>query len=634
MQGKEEKITDAACSGRFNSQLDINHEMRYSQKETAQPVYQSAFHKIRRYKVTRHSFLFCIILAVIFPFHVFSQQQSSASGLRDYVGVINQSYHPGIVSFFERIKAEHVKQGNTGAVRIIDIFLSGAFGSGFVYSDRGSFYVITNNHVVAQAHTLSITFESQNGTKTKIENLKIIATDEEKDLAILAFPDGVRPVTQRGLQFLTRSIEEGEDVYSAGFPGLGITPIWQFGRGMVSNAYARFPRSIDDETLMGPFIQHTAQVDEGNSGGPLLVTQQNAPSGYAVAGINTLSALRRQAANYAIPVSTVQTFINNALNPKPETFRAALDERVEKFVVGLGDNKAVFPHIAGFLSTACVGENAGFAIDEMFTKANSSVLRAFLNKSEESPLDAIAYAVGWTIENSLRGRGTAIRASLKEVTGEGEEYTVVFTINNSDVSSVWVREYGNWRIRSFGDVAVADQSNVERRQAQREASEKLRIGDGIHIEVGYATLFARAPAALYISFEASMSSWFSIPNGTSIFGAKMYFVSPDLLSFGIFGGIRFGIPAGNLGFIPFFKAGIDFQHDEGFLKFKDTHYGAGGLPISLMLQAGLKVTTSYVPGLFIGAAFQYNIINMHALFDDGYNYPIKMGLSVTAGYAF
>ena len=574
--------------------------------------------------MARRLYIFIALLFVI-PLQIFSQQSSSTAGrLRDYVGLINQTYHPGIVAIFEKAKAEYARRGDNDTVRAIDIFLRGAFGSGFIYSDaRGNLYILTNNHVVEQAHTLSITFESQDGTKTKIENLRIIATDEETDLAILAFPEGEKPVTQ-GLSFVTNPVDEGDDVYSAGFPGLGITPIWQFGRGMVSNASARFPRSLDDETLMGPFIQHTAQIDAGNSGGPLLVAQRNVPSGYAVAGINTLSGLRRQAANYAIPADKIQTFINNALNPRPETFRDELDRRLVKFTEGLKENKAVFPHIAEFLSTVCIGENAQYAMDEMYAKANSAAKRMIDEKASDSIVGALGYAVAWTIENSVRRQGTTLTASVKEVSGESEEYTVVFTINNRDVSSVWIREYGNWRIRSFADVATGDQSTLQRRQTQREAAEKLRIGDGIHIEAGYATLFEKAPAALYISLD------------TSLFGVKMYLAGPELWSIGVYSGIRFGIPAGNFGFIPYIRIGMDYQHDQEYENYKKRNDDLS-FPISIMGQIGFKATTSYVPGLFIGVGFQYNIINLHSVgfFDERtYSNPIKAALSFTAGYAF
>jgi len=567
----------------------------------------------------RSLFVFLMLILAL-PAWIFSQQIPPAGVLRDYVGLINQSYHPGIVAFFEKTKADLAKKGESDAVKAIDLFLRGATGSGFVFNDaRGNMYVLTNNHVIAQAHSLSITFEHQDGFKKKFENLRIVAVDEETDLALLAFAAGDKPL-DRGLSFLTRPVQEGEDVYSAGFPGLGIASIWQFGRGMVSNAAVRFPKSVNDETLIGPFIQHTAEVDPGNSGGPLLVVQQNVPSGYAVAGINTLKAYRRQAANYAIPITTAQNFINNTLNQKPETYRAALDQRLAQFIEGLGVNRAVYPHIAEFLSSACVGENAEFAMAEMYDKGNVSVKRAFIDKCEDSVVGAMGYAVAWTIENSIRKQGL-IKASLKEVTGDGEEYTVIFTINNKEHSSKWVREYGNWRIRSFGAVAAGDTTLVIKKEAQKEAAKNLRIdNDNVHVEAGYAYLFKKAPAALYTSVDY---------NG--IYNVQFYAAGPDFWALGMAFGYRWGIPAGKLGFMPFIRLGFDFLHDQEYIDYQGATRGALGFPITAMAQTGLRITTSYVPGLFMGLAFQYNILDFMG---SGYDKAMKMGFILTAGYAF
>jgi serine protease Do len=574
--------------------------------------------------MARRFFLVCFLLIFVIPVCVFSQQQTaSAAALRDYVGLLNQTYHPGIVTYFEKVKADLEKQGEARAVKIIDAFLSGSFGSGFIYSDAaGNLYVLTNNHVVAQAHTLSITFERQDGFKRKIENLKIIAVDEEIDLAILAFPAGEKPVTA-GLTFVTRAVEEGEDVFSAGFPGLGMTPIWQFGRGIVSNASAWFPKSFDDKTMMGPYIQHTAQIDSGNSGGPLLVTQRNVPTGYAVIGINTLSGLYRQAANYSIPLSTARTFIDSALNPKPETFRAALDQRLARFSEGLRANKAVYPHIAEYLSSDCIGENAEYAMMEMFEKGSRTVRRAFIDKCEDSVVGAMGYAVAWTIETNLRSGG-AIKAEVKEVTGEGDEYTVVFTVNEKDVSSKWVREYGNWRIRTFGTVAAGDKTLVEKKETQKKTAEKLRMESNVHVEAGYATLFEKAPSAVYLSGEFFR-----------LVGVKAYIAGPDFWSFGGFFGYRWDLPSGNFGFMPYLRLGFDYQNDEKYNKFKArAEFGEATPPsVSIMGQGGIKVTSSYVPGLFLGAAFQFNLLSMHEFIGD-YKDPMKIAVAVTAGYAF
>jgi serine protease Do len=582
-------------------------------------------------------FLCLFVFVFVIPGFVFAQQ--GAGALRDYVGLINQTYHPGIVSYFEKAKKEYEKQGEKEMVKLIDLILSGAFGSGFLYNDaKGNLYVITNNHVISQANTISITFERADGTKKKIENLKLIATDVEADLAIMSVPaTGEKPFVNQGLNLLTRAVEEGEDAYSAGFPGLGMTPIWQFGRGMVSNASAKFPKSLTDETMMGPYVQHTAQVDSGNSGGPLLVAQRNAPSGYAVAGVNTLSGTRRQAANYAIPISTLQAFINNALNPKPETFKANLDALLDKFVKGLGGNTAVHSHISEFLSTACIGENAEYALEELYKRGPTSAKRAYIEKSREDLISAMGIAVAWTIEDSIRTGSGALKTEIKDVTAAGEEYNVTFTINNKEVKSVWIREYGNWRIKSFGTAATGDTERITKREKQKERDEKLRVNSEFSLEAGYASIFkAGNGSALYLSLTSS------------IVGINVFYSDDKLSSFGFFGNINIPIPANNLAIVPNFRFGLSYITDDYYKEFKaiieDKKSDPWGYSsrndtsfpfiMDFSLFAGLKITTTYVPGLFANVGFQYNIGIIG--YEKEYNYPGKfdMALIFAIGYAF
>ena len=562
----------------------------------------------------RRFLLIFLVLIFVFPVWVFSQQQAPSAGvLRDYVGLINQSYHPGIVAYFEKIKTELEKNKKNNAVKSIDLFLKGATGSGFVIADAaGNFYVVTNYHVIQQAHTLSITFEHQDNSKKRYENLIVIACDEELDLALLVFPTTEKP--SAGLSLLNRLVDEGEDVYAAGFPVLGTTPLWQFSRGMVSNSSARFPKSIYDETLMGPYIQHTAQIDPGNSGGPLLVIQRNAASGYMVAGINTLSALKRQTANYAIPAPAAQIFINAAVNQKPETYKDALDKRLNKFIQGLGDNKAIYPHIAEYLSSVCVGENAEYAMSEMYEKGNTAVKRAFIEKCEESVVGAMGYAVAWTIENSLRtGQKGTIKASIKEVTGDGEEYTVKFSINNKNVNSIWIREYGIWRIKSFGSVAAGDKSLIGKKEADRITEENLRTNSLLQLETGYAKLFGKGDTAFYFSLDF-----------LTIMGFNLYYTDPDLWCIGLFLGLNFDIPAGNFCFTPYMRFVTNIMNDEGSMDYDKVF----GLPVALSGQVGLKISTSYIPGLFMGTSFQLRIFNRT-------EYELlNNALTFTVGYAF
>ncbi|GHV95887.1 hypothetical protein AGMMS50293_22070 [Spirochaetia bacterium] len=113
------------------------------------------------------------------------------SALRDYVGMISQTFHPDVVTFLEKLKSQVEKRGNSSAARSIDNYLKGDSGTGFVYvAGDGSNYIITNYHVISQATTLSVTFEKQDGEKTKFSELTIVAADEDLDIALLTFAGG------------------------------------------------------------------------------------------------------------------------------------------------------------------------------------------------------------------------------------------------------------------------------------------------------------------------------------------------------------------------------------------------------------------------------------------------------------
>jgi serine protease Do len=127
-----------------------------------------------------------------------------------------------------------------------------AKGSGFIISSTG--IVVTNNHVVKDAHTVSVTLS--NGTTYPA---KIIGTDPKTDLAVLRIEAG-RPLPYVDLGS-SANVEPGEWVIAMGNPfGLGGT--------VTAGIVSALGRDIGD----GPydrFIQIDAPINEGNSGGPL-----------------------------------------------------------------------------------------------------------------------------------------------------------------------------------------------------------------------------------------------------------------------------------------------------------------------------------------------------------------------------
>jgi serine protease Do len=562
-----------------------------------------------------------IICAVLF-FWALSPAFSQTSLLRDYVGLINQTFHPDIVSYMEKFKADYEKRGETATVRSIDAFLKGGSGTGFVYiGPDGKNYIITNHHVITQSYSLSVTFEKQDGTKTKYEGLSILAADEDIDIALLAVPEGEKPFTQ-ALTFLDRTVEEGEDVFSAGFPGMGNTTIWQFGRGMVSNARVSFPAGDDTDTMMGPYIQHTAQVDPGNSGGPLLVQTQGVLSGYAIGGINTLSARYRQAANFSIPMERVRSFIERAFSAEPVDQQPRLEARVNSFLEGMDTTETVYDHIAKFLSNNCVAENAEYAIGEVLRRAPRKIENDIGEAFSRHPVDGMGYAVAWTIENTLRSSKGNIAISLDNIApNENQGYTVTFKVNEGVVSSEWINEYGIWRIRSFGRFAAGDKTYINQAAKEREEEEKLKTSYMMTVSAGYAHIPGRGPA--FTTDITLRPFYFGLGFRSAL---TRNFIQVEGIT-----GVYFPIRIQNtVAFTPFGDLGLGFM-----IKSTDPNnldaFSYGGPDFGLSLRGGLQITTKAVPGLFLQAAYQYNA------YISNWDEKVRSDphiLSVSIGYGF
>lgn len=182
------------------------------------------------------------------------------------------------------------ERGNESAEQEIPAGL----GSGVIISEDG--YIVTNNHVVAQADGLKVTLSD--GRELDVE--KVVGTDEKSDLAVLK-------VNATGLVAAkfgdSEALEVGDWVVAIGSPfGLAQTVT----QGIVS-ATNRADMQI---TQYDDFIQTDAAINPGNSGGPLLNLQGE------VIGINTAIASRSGSYNgigFAIPSNTTRRVVESLI---------------------------------------------------------------------------------------------------------------------------------------------------------------------------------------------------------------------------------------------------------------------------------------------------------------------------------
>ena len=186
--------------------------------------------------------------------------------------------------------AEIVRQTKSAVVQIVVADKAGndlALGSGFIVSADGK--IVTNFHVIKGAY--SATAKLANGSYFPVEG--VLAADADEDLVLLK-------VQGKGLQFLTLSattgIQVGEHVIAIGSP-LGL-------EGTVSDGIVS---ALREETLGKRWIQTTAPVSHGNSGGPLL-NMAGSVVGVITWGVDLKEA---QNLNFAVPSGKVKTLLTS-----------------------------------------------------------------------------------------------------------------------------------------------------------------------------------------------------------------------------------------------------------------------------------------------------------------------------------
>ena len=200
-----------------------------------------------------------------------------------------------VSSAFCQSVSDVVKRSSDAVVQIVISDLKGqetALGSGFLISSDGK--TVTNYHVIKGAHSAIV--KLSNGAFFPVEG--VLAVDVDKDLAILKVPGKNLPFLALGN---ATDVHIGDHVIAIGSP-LGL-------EGTVSDGIVS---AIRDEKGK-KWIQTTAPVSHGNSGGPLLDLSGNV-QGVITWGVNLQLG---QNLNFAAVSDEVKTLVARAHAPAP-----------------------------------------------------------------------------------------------------------------------------------------------------------------------------------------------------------------------------------------------------------------------------------------------------------------------------
>jgi putative serine protease PepD len=284
----------------------------------------------------------------------------------------------------------------------------GGTGSGFVVDDDG--FIVTNNHVVADARTAGVTVSFTDGTTSKA---RVVGTSASYDLAVLKVDaKGLKPLPLGN----SDSVAVGDPVIAIGSP-LGLSGTVTSGIVSAKNRPVTAGGSSDDSSFINA-IQTDAAINPGNSGGPLVNLDGE------VVGVNSAiatvgsSPLGGQSGNigvgFAIPINQAR--------------------RTAEQLIDTGE--AQFPIIGASLDPTFEGQGAKIASE---TRDDTPPLvpggpaeRAGLQRGDVIvAIDGKTVADGSELIVAIRSHSPGEDVTLKVRRGDDKELTVKVTLGSS-----------------------------------------------------------------------------------------------------------------------------------------------------------------------------------------------------------
>ncbi len=230
---------------------------------------------------------------------------------------------------------------------VVQITTDKALGTGF-FTEKG--VIVTNYHVIEGASQIKV--KLYNGQEYNINT--VLGYDKNYDIALLSLPGKGTP-----LAISRFAPKTGDTAYAIGNPlGLDNT----FSNGAISNA----SRMYDDVE----YIQTTAAISSGNSGGPLLNAYGE------VIGINTMQYVDGQNLNFALNIT--QVFDVDRSNPIAVSSMPSIEPDTSDLILAEDTTKS------GEISTAqeiSSGQFVNGSIDPTVDRTGTDYYRIILTKN-------------------------------------------------------------------------------------------------------------------------------------------------------------------------------------------------------------------------------------------------------------
>ncbi|MCB1050970.1 MAG: Do family serine endopeptidase [Acidobacteria bacterium] len=259
------------------------------------------------------------------------------------------------VVYIESIVEAHSSQNPTSPFEFFmqpDRGPRSGLGSGVIVDANG--YIITNNHVVADADKIRVTLNDGREYPAKV-----VGTDPQTDVAVIK-------IEEKNLTYAlfgdSDKVRVGDWVVAIGNP-LGYRYTVTFG---IVSALGR--SSIQPNTIEN-YIQTDAAINQGNSGGPLIDMKGQ------VIGINTAISAYGQNIGFSIPVNMVRNAYEQ-IRANGTVSRGAIGIGLQELTSELKEYYGVtHGSLINTVSQGSPGEKAGLQPGDVITEVDGKTVR-------------------------------------------------------------------------------------------------------------------------------------------------------------------------------------------------------------------------------------------------------------------
>ena len=261
---------------------------------------------------------------------------------------------------------------------IVVVKTPSGLGTGWFVNGDG--YLITNNHVIARERSITVTMfhkDAQRFGKKVYKKVRIIALNDDIDLALLKIEEPIEVEYPQLYLGESSVLQVGDKAFAVGNP-LGLE------RSTSEGIISKVARSMSGRL----YIQTTAPIAPGNSGGPLFNERGE------VIGVVNMGYIMLDGLGFAIPSRYVKEFLDNV-----EAF--AYDEdnpnsgvQYMETPVATRDRSVQFIHsdllkIGHGLSSLTLGDLDGDGVEDIvFANNNKAEIGIIRRRQENNDEDA------------------------------------------------------------------------------------------------------------------------------------------------------------------------------------------------------------------------------------------------------